>query len=310
MSKSYSFSCRYDKDLHEFYIKQRNFFWTENEIDFTKDINDWNSLNNDQRNVLKYILAFFLHSDGLICENIQTRFSNDILSIKGAEYFYNIQTVIENIHEIVYDKFVNIYINDKDEIVKLNNRICLDPVIDNKIAWIEKWMNSNDSFGARLVAFSIIEGVFFTGSFAIIFYMKHLGKMNGLAQANELIARDEQLHCEFACYMYRNKLDDCDKISKNKVYSIIEEAVNIETEFYNKSLNVEIIGLNKEQMIQYIKFTADNVIELLGYEKFYNVKSPFDFMENIILNRKTNFFERKPTEYLKVNKKVLNFDNI
>lgn len=306
--KSYSFSSKFDEELYNFYLEQRSFFWTENEVDFTKDIEDWNSLTDGQRKFLKFILTFFLHSDGLVCENIQTRFSKDIRSIPGAEKFYNIQLVIENIHEIVYDKFVNVYIENKDEIEKLNKRIDIDPSINKKISWIEKWMGSNKSFSERLVAFAIIEGIFFTGSFASIFYLKHIGKMNGLAQANELIARDEKLHCDFACFLYKNRLHD--KIKYSKIIEIIREAVQIEEEFYKKSLDLEVIGLDKEDMIQYIKYTADKLLENLDENKYYLADNPFNFMENIDLGRKTNFFERKPTEYLMVEKKKIRFDNV
>lgn len=308
--KSYAFSTRCDEDLHRFYLEQRSFFWTEREVDFSTDINDWENLTDEERHFYKYIFIFFLHSDGLICENISTRFQNDIKKIKGAEYFYNIQVVIENIHEILYDKIINLFITDQKEIQSINDRIDIDPVINEKIAWIEQWMNSDESFGARLVAFAVAEGLFFAGSFAAIFYLKHLGKMHGLVQGNELISRDEYLHRDYNCYLYRYKIDREDMITNARVIEIIEDAVAIEKKFYNVSLDVGIIGLNSNDMNNYIKYMADGIFERLGYKKHYNAKNPFSFMENIDLGRRTNFFERKATEYLKVERSELTFDDI
>lgn len=309
--KSYSFASKYDPDLFNFYLRQRSFIWSEDEVDFSKDLHDWAKLSDDQKKLIVYILSFFLHSDGIVCENISTRFMNDIKSITpGAEYFYNIQIFIENIHEIFYDKLVRLFVQDEKEIEDLNTRYNIDEAINDKIKWAEKWMNSDESFGIRLTAFAIVEGLFFTGSFAAIFYLKHIGLMNGLAQGNELVARDEQLHFEFACYLHNHKIPTELRASEDDILKITKEAYEIEEKFYNRSLNVNIIGMKKDDMKQHIQYTADNVLEHLNCKKLFNVETPFEFMENMKLNRKTNFFERKPTEYLKVERKELDFDNL
>ncbi|XP_039302803.1 ribonucleoside-diphosphate reductase small chain-like [Solenopsis invicta] len=216
---------------------------------------------------------------------------------------------IENIREIFYDKHVRLFVQDEKEVEDLNTRYNIDEAINDKITWAEKWMNSDELFGVRLVAFAIVEGLFFTGSFAAIFYLKHLGLMNSLARGNELVARDEQLHFEFACYLH-HKIPSELKASEDDILKITKEAYDIEEKFYTKSLNVNIIGMKKDDMQQHIQYTPNNVLESLNCKKLFNVKTPFDFMENMKLNRKTNCFERKPAEYLKVQRKELNFNDL
>lgn len=292
------FPIKYE-DIWEMYKKQVDCFWRPEEIDLTKDLNHWESLNADEKTFVSMILAFFAASDGIVLENLASRFMNEI-QISEARAFYGFQIAMENIHSHTYSILIETYIKDKDQKDKLFNAISNYPCIKKKSDWAQKWIHDNrSSFATRLVAFACVEGIFFSGAFCSIYWLKKRGLMPGLTFSNELISRDEALHCEFAVLLY-NKLQK--KIDKARIHEIIKEAVEIETEFICEALPCKLIGMNAELMTQYIKFVADRLAVQLGYKKIYNVSNPFEFMDLISLEGKTNFFERKVAEYSLANK--------
>lgn len=287
------FPIQYD-DIWQMYKKQIDCFWRPEEIDLTKDLKDWNGLTSDERYFISMILAFFAASDGLVIENLASRFMNDI-QISEARAFYGFQIAMENIHSHTYSLLIETYIKNTDEKCMLFNAIENYPCIKKKAEWAKKWINDNRSgFATRLVAFACIEGIFFSGAFCSIYWLKKRGLMPGLTFSNELISRDEALHTEFAILLY-TKLQK--KNNKSKVYEIIKEAVDIETEFICDALSCRLIGMNSELMTQYIKFVADRLSVQLGYDKIYNVNNPFSFMELISLESKVNFFEKRVSDY-------------
>ncbi len=287
------------KDIWEMYKKQVDCFWRPEEIDLSKDYNDWNRLNADEQYFISMILAFFAASDGIVLENLASRFMNDV-QVSEARAFYGFQIAMENIHSHTYSLLIESYIKDNEQKNKLFNAIEHFPCIKKKSDWAQKWIHDNrSSFATRLVAFACIEGIFFSGAFCSIYWLKKRGLMPGLTFSNELISRDEALHCEFAVLLY-NKLQK--KIDKVRIHEIIKEAVDIESEFICEALPCKLIGMNSELMTQYIKFVADRLSVQLGYKKIYNVTNPFEFMELIGLEGKTNFFERKVAEYSLANK--------
>jgi ribonucleotide reductase beta subunit family protein with ferritin-like domain len=287
------FPIQYD-DIWQMYKKQVDCFWRPEEIDLTKDLKDWNELNPDERYFISMILAFFAASDGLVIENLASRFMNDI-QISEARAFYGFQIAMENIHSHTYSLLIETYIKNTDEKYMLFNAIENYPCIKKKSEWAKKWINDNRSvFATRLIAFACIEGIFFSGAFCSIYWLKKRGLMPGLTFSNELISRDEALHTEFAILLY-TKLQK--KINKSRVYEIIKEAVDIETEFICDALSCRLIGMNSELMTQYIKFVADRLCVQLGYDKIYNVTNPFSFMELISLESKVNFFEKRVSDY-------------
>jgi ribonucleoside-diphosphate reductase subunit M2 len=289
------------QDVWEMYKKQVDCFWRSEEIDLSKDIDDWNGLNKDERYFISMVLAFFAASDGIVLENLAIRFMKDV-QLSEARAFYGFQIAMENIHSETYSLLIETYIKDSFEKNKLFNAINNFPCIEKKSSWAQKWINDNrSSFATRLVAFACVEGIFFSGSFCSIYWLKKRGLMPGLTFSNELISRDEALHCEFAVLLY-SKLKT--KLKKNKIYEIIKEAVEIETEFICNALPCRIIGMNSELMTQYIKFVADRLSLQLGYDKIYNVSNCFDFMELISLESKTNFFEKRNDSYALANKTV------
>ena len=296
------FPIRYD-DIWQMYKKQVDCFWRAEEIDLTKDTLHWESLQEDERFFISMILAFFAASDGIVLENLASRFMNDV-QISEARAFYGFQIAMENIHSETYSLLIETYIKDKEEKHKLFNAIENFPCIKKKSDWAQKWIHDNrSSFATRLVAFACVEGIFFSGAFCSIYWLKKRGLMPGLTFSNELISRDEALHCEFAILLYNKLLK---KIDKNRIHEIIKEAVEIETEFICEALPCRLIGMNSELMTQYIKFVADRLCVQLGYKKIYNVSNCFDFMELISLEGKTNFFERKLSEYSLANKQTDN----
>jgi len=287
------------QDIWEMYKKQVECFWRAEEIDLSKDLTNWESLNTDERYFISMILAFFAASDGIVLENLASRFMNDV-QISEARAFYGFQIAMENIHSESYSLLIETYIKDKEEKNKLFNAIENFPCIKKKSDWAQKWIHDNrSSFAARLVAFACVEGIFFSGAFCSIYWLKKRGLMPGLTFSNELISRDEALHCEFAVLLY-NKLQK--KIDKARIHEIIKEAVEIEIEFICEALPCKLIGMNSELMSQYIKFVADRLVVQLGYKKIYGVANPFDFMELISLEGKTNFFEKRVGEYSLANK--------
>ena len=287
------------QDIWEMYQKQVECFWRPEEIDLSKDLNSWESLSHDEKYFISMILAFFAASDGIVLENLASRFMNDV-QVSEARAFYGFQIAMENIHSHTYSNLIETYIKDKEEKSKLFNAIENFPCIKKKSDWAQKWIHDNrSSFATRLVAFACVEGIFFSGAFCSIYWLKKRGLMPGLTFSNELISRDEALHCEFAVLLYSKLVK---KIDKNRIHEIIKEAVEIEIEFICQALPCKLIGMNSDLMTQYIKFVADRLSVQLGYKKIYNVSNPFDFMELISLEGKTNMFERKIAEYSLANK--------
>jgi ribonucleoside-diphosphate reductase subunit M2 len=280
------------------YKKQIDCFWRAEEIDLSKDLDDWAKLNADEKHFISMILAFFAASDGIVLENLAQRFMSDV-QISEARAFYGFQIAMENIHSHTYSLLIETYIKDKDEKHKLFNAINNYPCIKKKSDWAQKWIHDNrSSFATRMVAFACIEGIFFSGAFSSIFWLKKRGLMPGLTFSNELISRDEALHCEFAILLY-SKLEK--KLPKAKLHEIVKECVAIEIEFICEALPCRLIGMNSELMSQYIQFVADRLCVQLGYPKIYNVANSLDYMELISLESKTNFFERVVSDYALAN---------
>jgi ribonucleotide reductase beta subunit family protein with ferritin-like domain len=291
------------EDIWQMYKTQVDCFWRAEEIDLSKDLTNWDSLNSDEKYFISMILAFFAASDGIVLENLALRFMNEI-QISEARAFYGFQIAMENIHSVTYSLLIETYIKDKMEKDRLFNAIEHFPCIKKKSDWAQKWIRDNRSgFATRLVAFACVEGIFFSGAFCSIYWLKKRGLMPGLTFSNELISRDEALHCEFAILLYK-KLNK--KISKARMNEIIKEAVDIETEFICDALPCRLIGMNSMLMTQYIQFVADRLSVQLGYDKIYNVTNPFDFMELISLESKTNFFDKKNDSYALANKTIDN----
>ena len=292
------FPIKYE-DIWQMYKKQVDCFWRTEEIDLSKDITHWITLTHDEKFFISMILAFFAASDGIVLENLALRFMGDV-QVSEARAFYGFQIAMENIHSQTYSLLIETYIKDKEEKTRLFNAIENFPCIKKKSDWAQKWIKDNRSgFATRLIAFACVEGIFFSGAFCSIYWLKKRGLMPGLTFSNELISRDEALHCEFAVLLY-NKL--INKVKKSKVYEIIKEAVEIETEFICEALPCRLIGMNSQLMTQYIQFCADRLCIQLGYDKIYNVSNPFDFMELISLEGKVNFFERLNDSYALANK--------
>lgn len=283
-------------DIWQFYKKAEASFWTAEEVDLSKDLTDWNKLKDEERYFVKHVLAFFAASDGIVNENLVERFSAEV-QVTEARCFYGFQIAIENIHSEMYSLLIDTYIKDPSEKDYLFNAIETMPCVKKKADWALQWIGSQTaSFGMRVIAFAVVEGIFFSGSFAAIFWLKKRGLMPGLTFSNELISRDEGLHCDFACLLYK-KLNH--KPSPQKIRELICDAVAIEQEFLTEALPVNLIGMNCLLMKQYIQFVADRLLVALGQSKVYNVSNPFDFMENISLEGKTNFFEKRVGEYQK-----------
>ncbi|MCB0478809.1 MAG: ribonucleotide-diphosphate reductase subunit beta [Crocinitomicaceae bacterium] len=283
-------------DIWEFYKKAEASFWTAEEIDLTPDIVDWeNKLNDDERFFIKHVLAFFAASDGIVNENLAENFLSEV-QYTEAKFFYGFQVAMENIHSETYSLLIDTYIKDDKDKDKLFNAIETLDCVKTKADWALRWIDTG-SFAERLIAFAAVEGIFFSGSFCSIFWLKKRGLMPGLSFSNELISRDEGLHCDFACLLYNNHLQN--KLPKETVQKIITDAVEIEKEFITDALPVRLIGMNQDLMKQYIEFVADRLLVELGNEKVYNVTNPFDFMDMISIQGKTNFFEKRVGEYQK-----------
>jgi len=286
------------QDIWEMYKKQVDCFWRPEEMDLTKDFSDWDSLRRDEKYYISMILAFFAASDGIVLENLASRFMNDV-QLSEARAFYGFQIAMENIHSHTYSLLIETYIKDKTEKDKLFNAIENFPCIKKKSVWAQKWIHDNrSSFATRLVAFACVEGIFFSGAFCSIYWLKKRGLMPGLTFSNELISRDEALHCEFAVLLYSKLVK---KIDKARIHEIIKEAVEIETEFICEALPCRLIGMNSEMMTQYIQYVADRLCVQLGYKKIYNVKNCFEWMELISLESKVNFFEKRTDAYALAN---------
>jgi ribonucleoside-diphosphate reductase beta chain len=280
--------------IWELYKKHEASFWTAEEIDLSDDLKDWAKLNDGERHFISHILAFFAASDGIVNENLAVNFMREV-QLPEARCYYGFQIMMENIHSETYALLIDTYINDSKEKDRLFHAIETVPAVKKKAEWALRWIE-NGTFAQRLVAFAAVEGIFFSGSFCSIFWMKKRGLLPGLTFSNELISRDEGLHCEFACLLY-SMLSN--QLTETEVHTIISEAVTIEKEFVSEALPVDLIGMNAKLMQQYIEFVADRWIAELGYKKIYNTTNPFDFMEMISLQGKTNFFEKRVGDYQK-----------
>jgi ribonucleoside-diphosphate reductase beta chain len=289
-----------NKDLWQFYKKAQSSFWIAEEINLYDDLNDWIKLNENEKKFIGMILAFFAQSDGIVNINLAEKFLCEI-PYKEAKFFYGFQIAMENIHNETYSLLIETFIDnlaEKSKLLKATNHF---PVINNKAQWAMKWIETeNAPLEKRLCAFVIVEGLFFSGSFCSLFWLKERGILKGLTFSNELISRDEGLHVDFGIHIYKKMVEDklVEKLDEETVHNMFIEAVDIETEFINESISCEMIGMNQKLMVQYIQFVADRLLVCMGYSKLYLVNCPFYFMENISMIGKTNFFERKNSEYM------------
>ncbi len=288
------FPIKHD-DIWAWYKKSEACFWTAEEIDLSQDLIDWEKLNDDERHFIKHVLAFFAASDGIVNENLAENFVSEI-QYTEAKFFYGFQIMMENIHSETYSLLIDTYIKDPKEKDYLFNAIDNLECVKKKADWALRWID-NGTFQERIIAFAIVEGIFFSGSFCSIFWLKKRGLMPGLSFSNELISRDEGMHCDFACDLYNNHI--VNKLPKNTIKEIIIDAVRIEKEFVSDAIPVKLIGMNAEMMCQYIEFVADRLLLSLGNDKIYNVENPFPWMDMISLQGKTNFFEKRVGDYQK-----------
>merc|ERR1711942_475771 len=283
-------------DIWQMYKKAEASFWTAEEVDLSKDVKDWENLKDDERYFISHVLAFFAASDGIVNENLVERFMKEV-QVPEARCFYGFQIAMENIHSEMYSLLIDTFIKENSERERLFNAIETVPAVKKKADWALSWINAeNATYAERVVAFAAVEGIFFSGSFAAIFWMKKRGLMPGLTFSNELISRDEGLHCDFACLMFKHLVN---KPLKSRILEIIVDAVKIEQEFLTEALPVNLIGINCELMCRYIEFVADRLLRELGCDNRYNSENPFDFMEHISLEGKTNFFEKRVGDYQK-----------
>lgn len=283
-------------DIWDWYKKMEASFWTAEEIDLHQDLNDWNNkLNSDEKYFIKHILAFFAASDGIVNENLAENFVNEV-QYAEAKFFYGFQIMMENIHSETYSLLIDTYVKDETEKDQLFRALDVFPAIKKKADWALKWIES-DSFAERLIAFAAVEGIFFSGAFCSIFWLKKRGLMPGLTFSNELISRDEGVHCDFAVHLHNHHL--INKVSKERIKEILVDALDIEREFITESLPASLIGMNATLMAQYLEFVTDRLLVELGCERVYNSSNPFDFMDMISLQGKTNFFEKRVSEYQK-----------
>jgi ribonucleoside-diphosphate reductase beta chain len=282
-------------DIWDYYKKAQQVFWTAEEIDLAQDLTDWAKLNEGEQHFVKHVLAFFAASDGIVNENLAENFVAEV-QYTEAKFFYGFQIMMENIHSETYSLLIDTYIKDKEEQNHLFNAIDTVPAVQKKAEWALKWIGS-ESFVERLIAFAAVEGIFFSGSFCSIFWLKKRGLMPGLSFSNELISRDEGLHTDFAVHLYKNHIEN--KLSRERILEIINSALVIEKEFITEALPVSLIGMNSELMKQYLEYVSDRLLMDLGVGKVYNTENPFDFMANIALQNKTNFFEKRVADYVK-----------
>ena len=290
------YPIKYDK-IFEMYKKALASFWTVEEVDLSKDYNDWEKLKDDEKHFIKNVLAFFAGSDGIVLENLAQRFMNEI-EPPEAKCFYGFQIAMENIHSEMYSLLIDTYIKNENEKNKLLNAINTIPSVSKKARWAIKWIqDENANYATRLIAFAAVEGIFFSGSFCSIFWLKKRGLMPGLTSSNELISRDEGMHTDFAVLIY--SMLEHTKLSQSQIQEIICEAVEIEKEFIIDSIPCNLIGMNSILMSNYIEFVADRLMVQLGYKEIYNSKNPFSFMEMISIEGKTNFFEKRVMDYSK-----------
>jgi ribonucleoside-diphosphate reductase beta chain len=292
------------QDIWEWYKKQEACIWTAEEIDLHTDLNDWNNkLNADEKYFIKHILAFFAASDGIVNENLAENFVSEV-QYPEAKFFYGFQIMMENIHSETYSLLIDTYVKDEAEKHELFHAIETFPAIKEKADWALKWISS-ESFAERLIAFAAVEGIFFSGSFCSIYWLKKRGLMPGLTFSNELISRDEGMHCDFAVHLHNHHL--INKVPKARITEILTDALSIERKFITESLPASLIGMNANLMTQYLEFVTDRLLVELGCDRVYNSSNPFDFMDMISLQGKTNFFEKRVGEYQKAG--VMNTDS-
>lgn len=295
-------------DIWDYYKKAQQVFWTAEEIDLQQDLTDWEKLNEGEKHFVKHVLAFFAASDGIVNENLAENFVAEV-QYTEAKFFYGFQIMMENIHSETYSLLIDTYIKDKEEQNHLFNAIDTVPAVQKKAEWALKWIGS-DSFVERLIAFAAVEGIFFSGSFCSIFWLKKRGLMPGLSFSNELISRDEGLHTDFAVHLYNNHIEN--KLPRERLLEIIDSALTIEKEFITEALPVSLIGMNSNLMKQYLEYVSDRLLMDLGVGKVYNAENPFDFMQNIAMANKTNFFEKRVADYVKAGvgevKEQISFD--
>eukprot|EP00879_Flechtneria_rotunda_P007787 GHRR01008160.1.p1 GENE.GHRR01008160.1~~GHRR01008160.1.p1 ORF type:complete len:449 (+),score=125.96 GHRR01008160.1:183-1529(+) len=294
-SSRYSMSPIEYKDMWKMYKQALASFWTCDEVDLSNDLRDWQKLTAQEQHFIKYVLAFFAGSDGIVLENLAVRFMQDI-QIPEVRAFYGFQIAMENIHSEMYSLLLETYVADSTERLKLLDAVNTVPIIKKKADWAIRWISSSSTFAQRLLAFACVEGIHFSGSFCAIFWLKKRGLMPGLTFSNELISRDEGLHTDFAVLMYSYMHH---RLAEDDVHKLVDEAVELESEFICEALQVEIVGMNADLMTQYIQYVADRLLVSLGYNKRYNALNPFDWMEMISLQGKANFFERRVGEYQK-----------
>lgn len=290
-----------DKEIWEMYKKAVDSFWRAEEVDLSKDLTHWNGLNNDEQYFIKMVIAFFAASDGIVSENLAVRFMNEV-QLSEARAFYSFQIAIETIHSQMYSQLIETYISDSGEKNKLFKAVQNFPCIKKKADWAIKWIqDENSNFATRLLAFACVEGIFFSGAFCSIYWLKKRGLMPGLTFSNELISRDESLHQDFAVLLYSRLIN---KLDQSIVHQLVNEAVENEKEFICDALPCRLVGMNSGLMSQYIEYVADRLLRQLGYDKLFNSSNPFDFMQMISLEQKTNFFEKTVSSYALANKKV------
>jgi ribonucleoside-diphosphate reductase subunit M2 len=282
-------------DVWEMYKKHMASFWTAEEVDLSQDVKDWEALTEKEQHFIKHVLAFFAASDGIVLENLASKFSTEV-QVPEARAFYGFQIAMENIHSETYSLLIEQYIREPAEKERIFDAIHTMPAVREKAAWAVQWMNGQNSFAERLVAFAAVEGILFSGSFCAIYWLKKRGLMPGLTFSNELISRDEGLHADFACLMY-GKLQH--QLPEDVVHDIIRGAVDVERGFICEALSCDLIGMNNERMTRYIEFVADRLLSALGHSKLFHTANPFDWMELISLQGKTNFFEKRVGEYQK-----------
>jgi ribonucleoside-diphosphate reductase beta chain len=283
-------------DVFERYERAFASFWSPGEIDLSKDLLDWDTMTPDERHFVSHVLAFFAQSDGIVNDNLCQRFAAEV-TMREARCFYGFQQMIEDVHNIVYSNLIATLIRDPAERARLADAVSSVPCVRRKAEWAIRWMESSAPFAQRLLAFAVVEGIFFSGSFCAVFWLKKRGLMPGLCKANTLIARDEGMHQEFATHLYRNHV--VNKLPEDVVHALVDDAVAREVEFCCEALPVNLLGMNSQCMVMYIRFVADRLLTELGVSKLYNAANPFDWMESIALENKANFFEHRVTEYQK-----------
>lgn len=297
--------------IWESYLNHKKCIWFDDEVDISGDNNDWKKLNENEKFFIKHILAFFASSDGIIMENLAANFLNEV-QMAEARAFYSLQMFMENIHSVMYSKLIETYVSNTNEKIKLFNAVESMPAIKSKAEWAKRWISSDSRFAMRLVAFTIVEGLFFSGAFCSIYWLSERGLMPGLCMSNEFIARDEKLHVEFGALLYTKHV--VNKLSQDEINELITDAVRIEKEFITESLPVSLLGMNSNMMMQYIEYVAGRLITILGHKSPYeNIKNPFPFMDRISLQNQTNFFDTRVSEYQRtVNSSHIdeNFDEI